>query len=94
MIEEGRVIAIRMTAGKPVLARHIELLWWYKGGKEVVSSRDQMVGNVGNSPKGAYFTNEGGQRANLYVASYGADQWVETEPDQTKVNNLLSLPRR
>jgi hypothetical protein len=92
MNEENRVIAIQMTEGQPQLARHIEKLYWYQGGKEVWSYRATMVKNVDTSPKGTFFTNEGGVKASLYVAGNGT--WVETEPDGTRVNNLLSLPRR
>jgi len=92
MAKIGQVVARRMTAGMPNHVRHIsQLQWGTNSGALEWSSRATMVDKVTRSPE-TFFTEVDGYRANLYVAHRNGESWVQTEPDETKVDNLLYLP--
>jgi hypothetical protein len=93
MAKVGLVVARRMTAGQPNHVRHISYLQWVTDtGKLEWSSRADMVRRVGGSPRGTFFTEGGGETAALYVVTRNGESWVQTEPDETKLDNLLRLP--
>ncbi|MFO0862568.1 MAG: DUF3892 domain-containing protein [Candidatus Saccharibacteria bacterium] len=93
MAKIGQVVARRMTVGMPNHVRHIAALQWgTDSGTLHWSSRQDMVERVNNSKPGTFFTEVQGYRAALYVVSNVNGSWVQTEPDETKVDNLLSLP--
>jgi Protein of unknown function (DUF3892) len=61
-----------------------------------ILSRRTVVNDL-NSPSGdRYYTNGGGERANVFVRrcpKCSADDYITTTPDGTKENNLLKLKR-
>jgi hypothetical protein len=88
----GQVVARRMTPGAAHHVRHIaELQWCTNIGTLEWSTRAVMVRKVMSSNPGTFFVG-GGQRTSLYVVAEGNESWVQTEPDSTKLDNLLSLP--
>ena len=87
-METRQVIAIRMSANGTHPSHITDLRWLNQNGATFTGSRAEMVAFVGQHP-GAAFTNANGIRANLHVVQH----WVETMPDATRVDNLLSLPR-
>lgn len=92
MAKVGQVVARRMTIGAPKHVKHIAYLQW--GTRQGIlewSSRDVMVKKVASSP-GIFFTEVGASRAALYVVTRNGESWVQTEPDETKLDNLLYLP--
>lgn len=91
----GQIIAISMTQGSPNHVQHIASLKWIANGNIATwSSRSDMVARVRSSSPGTFFTNVNGYTADVYVASNMHNAWVQTEPDATKVDNLLMLPRQ
>jgi hypothetical protein len=93
MSKIGQVVARKMTPGLPHHVRHISALQWFTDqGTLHWSSRADMVERVGSSPKGTFFTDVNGHTAALYVVHGQFSNWVQTEPDDTKVDNLLRLP--
>jgi len=93
MAKVGQVVARRMTPGEAHHVRHIAALQWgTSSGTLEWSSRATMVDKVSRSVAGTFFTEVDGFRANLYVVNRDGSSWVQTEPDQTKVDNLLRLP--
>ena len=94
MAKVGQIIARRMTPGQPNHVRHIAALQWgTSSGTLEWSTRAVMVDKVNRSAPGTFFTEVGAYRANLYVVNRDGTSWVQTEPDETKVDNLLSLPQ-
>ena len=95
MAKVGQVVARRMTTGLPNHVRHIAYLQWgTSSGTLEWSSRDVMVSKVSASEPGTFFTEVGNARASLYVVTKEGSSWVQTEPDETKLDNLLYLPER
>lgn len=93
MAKVGQVVARRMTSGAPNHVSHIESLQWgTQEGNLEWSSRATMVSKVNNSTPGTFFTEVEGYRAALYVVNGPSSSWVQTEPDATKIDNLLRLP--
>jgi hypothetical protein len=93
MTKVGQVVVSRMTAGQPSHVRHISgLQWGTSSGALQWSTRADMVNRVNGNPPGAFFAEGGGTSASLYVVTEGNSSWVQTEPDQTKLDNLLSVP--
>jgi hypothetical protein len=93
MAKVGQVVARRMTQGLPNHVKHISALQWGTNqGSLEWSSRETMVAKVNNSSHGTFFTEVGGYTAALYVVHRNGNSWVQTEPDETKVDNLLYLP--
>ena len=93
MAKVGQVVARRMTVGQPNHVRHIAYLQWgTDSGALQWSSRADMVDRVSKSKPGVFYTEGGGERASLYVVTREGISWVQTEPDETKLDNLLRLP--
>lgn len=91
----GQVVAVKMTPGQTQHVQHIAALQWEtNNGTLYWSSRDEMVERVGRTTRGTFFTNVNGARAALYVVHGHGSSWVQTEPDETKVDNLLYLSER
>ncbi len=89
----GQVVARRMTVGSPNHVKHIKELKWMSSNNGLVwYSREAMVIKVDDSPAGTFFTHVDGYKTNLYTVHRNGESWVQTEPDETKVDNLLYLP--
>lgn len=86
-METRRVTNIRLTVPGTHPAHITDFKFVDQNSKYWQCTRAQMVAFVGANP-GAAFTNVAGMRANLRVVSH----WVETYADNTKKDNLLSLP--
>jgi hypothetical protein len=82
-----------MTAGAANHVRHIAYLKWITdSGTAQWSTRADMVDRVRRGPAGTFFTEVGNAHAALYVVNREGSSWVQTEPDETKLDNLLRLP--
>lgn len=89
-MELRRIIAVRVSPPDGDHPLHItDFKWVDQDGKRWHGPRSEMVRFVGSHPEGSAYTDVSGSRANLHVVSH----WVETEPDDTKRDNLLSLER-
>ncbi|HEY5442651.1 MAG TPA: hypothetical protein VIJ68_03875, partial [Candidatus Saccharimonadales bacterium] len=85
--------ARRMTPGASNHVRHIAYLQWVTNdGTLHWSSRADMVDRVNRSRPGTFFVIGGGSTAALYVVTRNGSSWVQTESDETKLDNLLYLP--
>ena len=87
-----RIVAISLSGGTSY--EHITRLYWIDStGKEVYSTREQMVAHIENG--GIVYTEQNGDRAYCEVIDpSNGPKYVRTKPDSTPGNNLLSLPRR
>jgi len=93
MYQVGQVVARRMTPGEPSHVKHIAALKWQTSDVGLMwSTRDDMVKRVDKSSPGTFFTKVDGYHANVYSVHRDGRSWVQTEPDETKVDNLLHLP--
>jgi hypothetical protein len=86
-METRRVTNIRLTAPGNHPSHITDFKFVDQNAKYWQCTRAQMVVFVSSHP-GAAYTNVNGTRADLRVVSH----WVETYPDSTKKDNLLSLP--
>lgn len=97
------VIAIHMEQSVSSHLEHIAKLRWVetsrageRAGSQTVyeSTRAQMYDFVDNNPEKAYAISRNDDTyAFLEAVDNGRVQYVRTEPDSTRSDNLLSLPR-
>jgi hypothetical protein len=93
MYEAGQVVARRMTDGSPEHVKHIRELQWMSSNNGLVwYSREAMVRKVDDTKAGTLFTHVSNYKANLFTVHRNGEGWVQTEPDETKKDNLLYLP--
>lgn len=87
-----RIVSMSLSGGTNY--EHITRLWWVdSSGKEVYSTREQMVAHIEGG--GVVYTEKNGDRAFCEVIDpSNGPKYVRTKPDSTTGNNLLSLPRR
>jgi hypothetical protein len=74
--------------------RHIDKVRWVRdnGESEVVDRQGMVNWLNANSDNEAYTRPSRGPQARVYVRTCGDHQYIESVPDNTKVDNLRELP--
>jgi Protein of unknown function (DUF3892) len=88
-------ITCRTLASSPCSNRyyHIAQVRWVKDdGQSGSATRQEMVDWLADAINEAYTRAPSGQEARVHTLTCGDHQYIETYPDNTKVDNLRELP--